>query len=104
MIISNNNIVNISRLVTTLWETTYSSIITWLNCFIQPIKRNAFDQSFDNQDSSYLYIMMTSWVHDIQMWDQVTDKNSKVYYVDFIELYDDLTWKHWEYKLRLKFD
>jgi len=103
MIATTNNTVNISRYTTISGESTYGLIITWLDVYIEAKSWND-NQWFDWQTNASLYVMMSNGVQDIQIGDRIVDKNNIIYTVENRDIFDDMSWKHWEYILNTVID
>jgi hypothetical protein len=102
MLIHYNNTVSITRLVDISWEKTRQSVKTWYSVYIQPRGEKVVNW-LDSQGAYREYMLMTDWSFEILIWDKISDWTYS-YIVDWWQIFNDLTWIHWQYILMKEYD
>lgn len=97
MLIHCNKTISVSRLVEASWEKTRSTVISWYAVYLQP-RAEKVVSSIDWQWAYKEYILMTDWINEIKIGDKINDWTDN-YYVDWWQIFNDLTWLHWQYIL-----
>lgn len=97
MLIHCNKTISVNRFVEVSWKKTRTVIQSWYAVYLQP-RAEKVVSSIDWQGAYKEYILMTDWSFEIKIWDKISDWTNN-YYVDWWQIFNDLTWLHGQYIL-----
>jgi len=104
MLIENNNIIKIERLVESQdWKKTYNEIVIEnLPVYIEPLSEEVM--VWTDWIWAYEWNKLMSDYLDIKIWDKITDKYNRWMIVKWIKIYENVVWKHLEAIILNKYD